>query len=189
MTCRCSTASTWGVCSSASRASSPTGTSSAIASGCALWEAPLATVVFVWALLWWIGGAVREIDLRATAGYANHVFVLFAAGSCVAFSLLWKALRWRLARYPALGLLLVMILIAAGRRSPSTGIRLAQLGCAGLADRVCGTPVAAAPARRGGESAMWNSCTRASSGCSPRSPPGSWPGSSIGTWRRARSGA
>jgi hypothetical protein len=76
------------------------------------WEAPLAVVVFVWALAWWIGGAAREIDLRVTDGYTNHVFVLFAAGSCVAFSLLWKKVQWRLARYPALGLLLVMVLIA-----------------------------------------------------------------------------
>jgi uncharacterized membrane protein len=91
------------------------------------WEAPLATVVFVWALAWWIGGGAREIDLRATGGYANHVFVLFAAASCVAFSLLWKMMRWRLARYPALGLLLVMILVALAN-APEHRHPLAQLG-------------------------------------------------------------
>jgi uncharacterized membrane protein len=91
------------------------------------WEAPLATVVFVWALLWWIGGGVREIDVQAPNGYASHVALLFAAGSCVAFSVLWKTLDWRLARYPALGLLIAMLLIAAvdvsERRHP-----FAQLG-------------------------------------------------------------
>jgi uncharacterized membrane protein len=91
------------------------------------WEAPLATVVFVWALLWWIGGGAREIDLRATSGYANHVFALFAAGSCVAFSLLWRMVHWRLARYPALGLLPVMILIALANAAESRH-PLAQLG-------------------------------------------------------------
>ena len=103
---------------------SPIGTSNAIASGC-LWERH--TVVFVWALAWWDRRRRTQIALRATGGYANHVFVLFAAGSCVAFSLLWKLVRWRLARYPALGLLLVMILVALAN-APEHRHPLSQLG-------------------------------------------------------------
>jgi uncharacterized membrane protein len=77
------------------------------------WEPALAIVIFAWGLLWWIGGGAHEIHVQVSGPYQNRVALLFAAGSCVAFSLLWKALSWRLARYPALALLLAMLLVAA----------------------------------------------------------------------------
>jgi len=77
------------------------------------WEPALAVVIFAWGLLWWIGGGVHEIRVQVGGSYQTRAALLFAAGSCVAFSLLWKTLSWRLARYPALALLPAMLLIAA----------------------------------------------------------------------------
>jgi len=77
------------------------------------WEPALAVVIFAWGLLWWIGGGVHEIHVQVGGAYQTRAALLFAAGSCVAFSLLWKTLSWRLARYPALALLPAMMLIAA----------------------------------------------------------------------------
>jgi uncharacterized membrane protein len=77
------------------------------------WEPALAVVMFVWALLWWVGGGLHEIHTHVSHPYQTRAALLFAAGSCLAFSLLWKALSWRLARYPALALLPVMMLLAA----------------------------------------------------------------------------
>ena len=77
------------------------------------WEPALAVVIFAWGLLWWIGGGVHEIHVQVGDAYQTRAALLFAAGSCVAFSLLRKTLSWRLARYPALALLPAMMLIAA----------------------------------------------------------------------------
>jgi len=77
------------------------------------WEPGLAAVVFVWALLWWVGGGWHEIHAHVADAYQSRVALLFAAGSCAGFSLLWKAFQWRLARYPALALLPIMMLLAA----------------------------------------------------------------------------
>jgi uncharacterized membrane protein len=91
------------------------------------WEPGLAVAIFVWALLWWIGGGAHEINAHVSGAYQTRAGLLFTAGSCLAFSLLWKALSWRLARYPALALLPAMMLLAlddaADRRHP-----LAHLG-------------------------------------------------------------
>jgi len=77
------------------------------------WEPVLAIVIFVWALLWWISGGVYEIHVHVDGAYQSRAALLFVAGSCLAFSLLWKVLNWRLARYPALALLPAMMLLAA----------------------------------------------------------------------------
>ncbi len=77
------------------------------------WEPALAVAIFAWGLLWWIGGGVHEIHVQVAGAYETRVALVFAAGSCVAFSLLWKTLSWRLARYPALALLPAMMLLAA----------------------------------------------------------------------------
>ena len=76
------------------------------------WEPALAVAIFAWALLWWIGGGAHEIHAHVSGAYQSRAGLLFAAGSCIAFSLLWKTLNWRLARYPALALLPAMILLA-----------------------------------------------------------------------------
>jgi uncharacterized membrane protein len=75
-------------------------------------ELAFGTVVFVWALLWWIGGSVHEIEARVAAPEQNHVVLLFAVGSCLLFSLLCTSIRWAQARFPALALLPVMIVLA-----------------------------------------------------------------------------
>ena len=76
------------------------------------WEPALAVAIFAWALLWWIGGAAHEIDVHVGGAYQTRAGLLFAAGSCLAFSWLWKALSWRLALYPASALLPAMVALA-----------------------------------------------------------------------------
>ena len=92
-------------------------------------EVALAKVAFVWALTWWIGGAVHEIGVRLDQAQQNHVLLLFAAGSSLLFSLLCSSISWPTARLPALALLPVMIGLAlvdaAGQAHP-----LADLGAA-----------------------------------------------------------
>src|SRR5262249_25582089 len=52
----------------------------------------------------------------------TRAVLLFAAGPCLVFSLLWRTCNWRLARYPALALLPAMMLVAvydaANSRNP-----------------------------------------------------------------------
>ena len=77
------------------------------------WEPEVGAALFVWGLLWWTAGALHEIWRWVASDYQNHAALLFVTGSCALFSLLWRALRWRLARFPALALLPLMMLVAA----------------------------------------------------------------------------
>ena len=143
-TCRCSTASTWDACSSASRASSPTGTSNAIASALPPWER------------WAVPGGVRVgagvVDLRRPAGdrrrhataAATHVFAAVLRRLRGGLQPAVEAHRWRLARYPALGLLPVMIVVALAAAVSNRHPLAASAGWPGRSRSR--PPVAAAPA-------------------------------------------
>ncbi|HTT39698.1 MAG TPA: DUF2339 domain-containing protein [Burkholderiales bacterium] len=76
------------------------------------WEPAVASALFVWGLVWWAAGALHEIWRWVAGDDQNHAWLLFAAASCVLFSVLWRALHWRMARIPALALLPLMILAA-----------------------------------------------------------------------------
>jgi len=75
-------------------------------------ELALAKAVFVWGLLWWIAGGVHEIELRVATAQQNHAVLLFAAGSSLLFSILHSRIAWSHARFPALALLPVMLILA-----------------------------------------------------------------------------
>ena len=89
-------------------------------------ELALAKAVFVWALLWWAAGGVHEIEVRIATSDQNHVVLLFATASSLLFSLLYTRISWPHARFPALALLPVMIVLAlvdaAEQTHPLAGI-------------------------------------------------------------------
>ena len=65
-------------------------------------EAWLAKALFVWGVLWWFGGGLAEIDRQVPDKFGLHPPLLFFAGSCALFGLLWRALQWDAARFVAL---------------------------------------------------------------------------------------
>jgi uncharacterized membrane protein len=77
-------------------------------------------------LLWWVGGGLHEIERHVAAADQKHVVLLFATGSCLSFSLLYRWISWPIARFPALGLLPVMIVLtliaAAENAHPLAGL-------------------------------------------------------------------
>ena len=77
------------------------------------WEPGAALLLFIWGLAWWAAGGLHEIDRSAPSAEQSHCFLLFLAGSCVALSLLSRALRWQRARFPALAVLPLMIVVGA----------------------------------------------------------------------------
>ncbi|HEX2933302.1 MAG TPA: DUF2339 domain-containing protein, partial [Candidatus Binatia bacterium] len=76
-------------------------------------ESWAAIVLFYWGALWWFGGGFHEADTYLARGYRLHAALLFAVVSCVAFSLLYRGIDWREAKYVALAILPLMYLIAA----------------------------------------------------------------------------
>ncbi|MFA6903742.1 MAG: DUF2339 domain-containing protein [Gallionellaceae bacterium] len=75
-------------------------------------ELALASLLFGWGLLWWLGAGLREIDRFVPNQYNFMAALIFIALSSAAFSLLHKKLSWPAAKIPALGLLPAMVLIA-----------------------------------------------------------------------------
>ncbi|HEU0290750.1 MAG TPA: DUF2339 domain-containing protein [Burkholderiales bacterium] len=70
-----------------------------------------ARLLFVWGALWWFGAGIVEIHRHAPAAWGAHPYLLFFAGSCAAFGALWRKLDWGLARYAALAMLPLMVLV------------------------------------------------------------------------------
>ena len=68
-----------------------------------------AHALFVWGILWWVGGGLHEIDHHVAYPYRVQAALLFFAGSCLAFSRLHTRLDWRAARHAALAQLPLMI--------------------------------------------------------------------------------
>lgn len=73
-------------------------------------EVAVAGLLFAWGLFWWTFGGLLEIDRHVPHPYRVHAALMFFAGSCVAFSLLWQHLEWRWVRFPAIALLPLMAL-------------------------------------------------------------------------------
>src|SRR5690606_22874376 len=68
--------------------------------------------VFAWGLAWWLFAGLHEIERHVPGGRQLDAGLLFLAGTCAAFSLWWKR-GWVIARYPALALGPVMLVMFA----------------------------------------------------------------------------
>jgi uncharacterized membrane protein len=71
-------------------------------------------VLFVWGTLWWFIGGLLELNRHVPAAWDWHSELLFFVGSCAVFHLLWRGLRWNIARFAALALVPLMALVLAG---------------------------------------------------------------------------
>ena len=76
-------------------------------------ERTIATALFGWGVLWWLGAGLREIDHFVLNQYSFAAVLIFIALSSAAFSLLHNRLTWPVAKIPALGLLPAMVLLTA----------------------------------------------------------------------------
>ncbi|MBM3343635.1 MAG: DUF2339 domain-containing protein, partial [Betaproteobacteria bacterium] len=75
------------------------------------WEVPVSRVLFVWGLVWWLGAGLMEME-RVVPVRSQWVWaLLFFAGSCAAMGVLCKRLDWRPARWAALLMPLLMLLV------------------------------------------------------------------------------
>ena len=78
------------------------------------WEFALCRVLFVWGLVWWFGGGVTEIEHHVSDGPDWNAELLFFAGSCIAFTSLWRRLEWNIARLAGLAILPLMVVVTVG---------------------------------------------------------------------------
>lgn len=92
------------------------------------WEAPLGWMLGAWGLLWWFGAGIHEIDVHAPREFTMGGMLLFFAFSCGLADYLERRLQWPLLRYPALGLLPVMLLVLGGDTGRSVSHPFAQGG-------------------------------------------------------------
>ncbi len=70
----------------------------------------VSVIVFVWGVNWWTVGGLHEIDRYVPFGEKLNASLLFVTGTCAAFSALWGR-NWAMARFPALALMPLMLLI------------------------------------------------------------------------------
>lgn len=77
-------------------------------------EYTAARLLFVWGALWWFGGGLAEIHRHAPAEWGWHPHLLFFAGSCAGFGMLWRKLGWDIARFAALAILPLMAVTTLG---------------------------------------------------------------------------
>jgi uncharacterized membrane protein len=70
--------------------------------------------LFIWGALWWFGGGVAEIERHVSGGAQWNAELIFFAGSCAVFASLWKRITWDAARYAALAVLPLMVVILIG---------------------------------------------------------------------------
>ena len=59
--------------------------------------------IFVWGLAWWVFGGLHEIDEHVARAQQASVSLLFLAGSCTVFNVLFGR-GWWIARFPSLAL-------------------------------------------------------------------------------------
>ncbi len=76
------------------------------------WEQPFYIPIFIWGLLWWLGGGMNEIDEFLRRKDEIHAYLLFFALSTLAMGLLARKLNWRAMRWPPLILFPAMVLTA-----------------------------------------------------------------------------
>jgi uncharacterized membrane protein len=75
---------------------------------------PLAAIaLFVWGLLWWLGGGMAEIDRYFNSHTGFNVAIIFVAATAIAFSHTERRFDWPIAKWPALGLIVLLIAFAA----------------------------------------------------------------------------
>ena len=71
---------------------------------------PLAAIaLFVWGLLWWLGGGVAEIDRHFNSQTGVNLAIIFVAATAVAFAHMERRADWLIAKWPALGLIVALI--------------------------------------------------------------------------------
>ena len=74
-------------------------------------EYMLSYVLFAWGLMWWLLTALREIDRFVPYTYVSLAWLLFFTFTAALFSILQRRLLWSVAKFPALALLPVMLLL------------------------------------------------------------------------------
>jgi len=72
----------------------------------------LAYLLLGWGVIWWGLGGLHEIDRRVRYLLQGSVALAFFTASCLSFGWLARRLAWPMARYPALALLPLMVLVA-----------------------------------------------------------------------------
>jgi len=77
-------------------------------------EEQVSPLVFAWGCIWWLALGISETDRLVPERLLATTGLLFLAGSAIAFSVASRALAWPIARWPALLLLPLMAMIAAG---------------------------------------------------------------------------
>lgn len=87
-----------------------------------------AIAVFVWGLAWWLFGGLHEIDAHVPRDERGNAALLFLAGTCFLFNLLF-ARGWWIARFPALAMApLIAVLLAVHIFEPALQHPLAGYG-------------------------------------------------------------
>lgn len=76
-------------------------------------ERVAAGALFVWGIGWWFGAGFTEIARHAPVKWGYHPQLLFCAGSCALFGLLWRRLHWNAARYVTLAIVPLTVIVAA----------------------------------------------------------------------------
>ncbi|MDM8540757.1 DUF2339 domain-containing protein [Desulfococcaceae bacterium HSG9] len=76
------------------------------------WEKYFYIPIFIWGLLWWLGGGLNEIEEFLTRKNEIHANLLFIAVSALTMGLLARKLNWRAMRWPPLILLPAMMMTA-----------------------------------------------------------------------------
>ncbi len=97
-------------------------------------ELQVSIIVFVWGVAWWTFGGLHEIDLHVPFEEKLNAALLFVTGTCAAFSALWGR-TWAIARFPALALMPLMLLIfcmnVVEHPLPASARRIRPAGVAG----------------------------------------------------------
>ncbi len=75
-------------------------------------EKPIAAVLFAWGLVWWLGGAVGEIDRLFGSPTSFYITIIFFAATALALALIERRFDWALAKLPALGLIIALAVFA-----------------------------------------------------------------------------
>ena len=76
-------------------------------------ECIAARLLFIWGTVWWFGAGFTEVARHAPVTWGLHPQLLFCAGSCGLFGLLWRRLDWNAARYVALMIVPLAAMITA----------------------------------------------------------------------------
>lgn len=72
----------------------------------------LSGLLLIWAIGWWLGAGLTEIESHVIPPYRIAAILGFMTASATAFMILALRLDWRELRYPAWGLLIVLLLSA-----------------------------------------------------------------------------